>query len=64
MTFEKNSLHVVVPLDPTEGSHYIEPVHDDNLDYIYKITAWEKDWVNPTEDGRILWERESSRTSG
>lgn len=47
MIFEKKSLHVVVPLDTAEGSRYIEPVHDyesdDNLDYIYKITTWEKD---------------------
>ncbi len=57
MIFEKNSLHVVVPFDPTEGSCYMEPVHnyeiDDDLDCIYKITAREKDWVNPTVDGRI-----------
>ena len=36
MIFEKKSLCVVIPLDPTEGSHYIEPVHDyernDDLD--------------------------------
>ena len=42
MIFEKRSLHVVVPLDPAEGSHYTEPVHEydsnDDLDYIYKIT--------------------------
>ena len=28
MIFEKKSLHVVIPLDPVEGLHYIEPVHD------------------------------------
>lgn len=67
MIFEKHSLRVVVPLDPVEGSRYIEPVRDDesdkDLDYIYKITAWEQDWVNPTADVRILWEREISCTS-
>jgi len=44
-TFKKNSLRVVVPLDPVEGSHYIEPVcnydNDDDVDCIYKITMWE-----------------------
>lgn len=41
--FEKKSLRVVVPLDPTEGVCYIEPVcdedSDDDLDFIYKITV-------------------------
>lgn len=45
MIFEKNSLCVVVPLDPVEGSRYTEQVHNDesndDLDCIYKITAWE-----------------------
>lgn len=68
MIFEKKSLQVVVPLDPAEGSCYMEPVHiydseNDDLDCIYKITAWEQDWVNPTVDGRISWEHESSYTS-
>ena len=42
MIFEKNSLHVVVPLDPAEGECYTEPVREDGsndeLDCIYKIT--------------------------
>lgn len=36
---------------------------DDDLHCIYKITAQEKDWVNPTVDGWISWEHESSCTS-
>lgn len=28
MIFEKKSLHVVLPLDPTEGPRYIEPVYN------------------------------------
>lgn len=56
MIFEKKkSLCVVIPLDPAEGSRYAEPVRnygsDDDLDCIYKKTAREKDWVNPTADG-------------
>ena len=39
MIFEKNLLRVVVPLDPAQGVRYIEPVCDDDLDYIYKITV-------------------------
>lgn len=63
----KKSLHVIVPLDPTKGSRYMEPVHDyesdDDLDCIYKITLQDQDWVNPTVDGGITWEREISCTS-
>ena len=42
MIFENKSLHVIIPMDPTEGSLYTEPVRDyesdDDLDSIYKIT--------------------------
>jgi len=64
---KKKLLRVVVPLDPAEGTRYVEPVCDydrnDDLDFIYKITVWEKYWVNPTTDGRVSWEREISFTS-
>lgn len=57
-----------MPLDPTEGARYIEPVHDyeesdDELDKIYKIKVRDQDWINPMADGRISWEPESSCTS-
>lgn len=39
MIFKKKSHRVVIPLDPTEGVRYTEPVHDDEsddeLEYIY-----------------------------
>ena len=45
MIFENKSLCVIVPLDPTEGSRYTEPVcdyeSDDDLDCIYKILMWD-----------------------
>jgi len=63
MIFKKRSLHVVVPLDPAERVRYTEPVHDDDLDCIYQITAQDGDQVNPTADGRISWECDSSYTS-
>jgi len=67
MIFEKRSLRVIIPLDPIEGSCYTKLVHDyesdDDLDCIYKITAQDKNYVNPTMDGRITWERKSSYTS-
>jgi len=43
MIFEKKSLRIVAPLDPTKGACYIEPVcdddSDDELDCIYKLTT-------------------------
>ena len=67
MILEKKSLRVVVPLDLAEGARYTGPVRndesDDDLECIYKITIQDQYWVNPTADGRISWERESSYTS-
>lgn len=41
MIYEKNSLHEVVLLDPTEGVRYTKPLRDDDsddeLDCIYQI---------------------------
>ena len=42
MTFEGKGLRVIVPLDPSQGERYTEPVRDgdqDVLDHIYNITA-------------------------
>jgi len=45
MIFKKKYLCVVLPLDLVEGSNYTKLVRDyesdNNLDYIYKITARE-----------------------
>lgn len=67
MIFEKKSLHVIVPLDLAEGSRYTKRIHDHesdgDLDYIYKIIAREKDWVDPIVDGKVTWDHESSCNS-
>ena len=65
---ERKSLCVVVPLDPTEGLCYTEPVRDyeesdDDLDKIYKIIVRYQYWVNLTVDGWIAWDHKSSCTS-
>jgi len=66
MIFEKNSLCVVVPLDPVEWARYTKLIaddeSDDELDCIYQITARDQDRVNPTTNRRISWERDSSCT--
>ena len=67
MIFEKKSLRVVIPLDPTEGACYAEPIRDqgsdDDLEYIYKITVRDQDWLNLTAKGRISWECTKDYTS-
>lgn len=63
MVFEKNGIKVVVPLDPCEGVMYTEPFHneygDEDIDHIYKLDAQDEDWINPTIDGRISWDKDS-----
>jgi len=65
--FEKNSLRVVIPLDPSEGKRYTEPVRDNDydgeLDCIYQLTARDRDRVNPIADDRLSWDHDSSCTS-
>ena len=60
MMFENNGTRVIVPLDPTEGERYTEPVRDEEeVDHIYKLTTQNEDWINPTVDGVLLWEPDS-----
>ena len=60
MVFESGGTRVVVPLDPAEGAWYSEPVHTkEELDHIYKITAQDEDWFNPTDEGMLCWEKDS-----
>ena len=60
MVFESEGTHVIVSLDPAEGTWYIESVHTkEELYHIYKITAQDEDWVNPTDEGTLCWEKDS-----
>ena len=63
MNFEGKCLRVIVPLDPSQGERYIDPVRDEDqdvLDHIYNITAKEEDYVNPTPEGIMDWKCDSS----
>ena len=58
MTFEGKGLRVIVPLDPSQGERYIEPLRDEDqdvLDHIYNIIAKEEDYVDPTAEGIMDW---------
>ena len=55
MVFENEGTRVIVPLDPMEGEQYTEPVHEEeDVDHIYKLTAQDEDWINPTADGVLF----------
>ena len=60
MVFEYEGTRVRVPLDPTEGERYTEPMcEEEDVDHIYKLTARDEDWINPTTDGVLCWEKNS-----
>ena len=61
--FEGKGLRVIVPLDPSQGERYTEPLRDEDhdvLDHIYNITAKEEDYVDPTAEGIMDWQCDSS----
>jgi hypothetical protein len=39
MIFEVRNLKFIAPLDPTEGTRYIEPVKGNEIDNLYSTTA-------------------------
>ena len=60
MIFENDGTWVIVPLDPTKGERYIEPVREgDDVDHIYKLTARVEDLINPTTNGMLNWKKDS-----
>jgi hypothetical protein len=67
MTFEGNGLKFIAPLDPDEGRRYTEPIREEDhtyeLENIYKLTARQHDYINPTTDGNLSWRSESACSS-
>ena len=64
MVFESNGTRVVVPLDCAKGARYIKLVYDEyddeDIDHVYKLATRDEDWINPTANGRLIWEKDSS----
>ena len=51
---------MIVPLDLAKGERYTEPVREEEeVDHIYKLTARDEDWINPTTNGVLSWERDN-----
>jgi hypothetical protein len=67
MIFESGEYKVIVPLDPSEGSRYVEPAMDniltENVNHLYRTTVREEDYINPTAYGMLSWRSISSCAS-
>jgi hypothetical protein len=57
MTFESGDYRVIAPLDPLEGKRFVEPtcLELEEIDQLYRTTARDEDYVNPTVDGVLSW---------
>jgi hypothetical protein len=57
MTFDLREYRVIASLDPSEGERFVEPTCLDleEINQLYKTTAQEEDYVNPTVDGVLSW---------
>jgi hypothetical protein len=67
MKFEGDGFRVIAPLDPDEGLQYTEPIREEDYAYelenIYKLTARQHDYINPTVDGNLSWQSDSACSS-
>jgi hypothetical protein len=67
MTFERDVLRVIAPLDLDEGQRYAEPIrekdHAYELENIYKLTSRQQDYINPTFDGNLSWRSDNACSS-
>jgi hypothetical protein len=67
MTFEGDDLRVIAPLDPNEVLRYTEPIKEEDrayeLENIYKLTARQQDYINPTTYGNLSWRSDSACSS-
>jgi hypothetical protein len=67
MTFEGDFLRFITPLDPDEGQRYTEPIREEDCAYelenIYKLTARQQDYIDPTIDGNLSWRSDSACSS-
>jgi hypothetical protein len=64
MTFERDGLRVISPLDPDEGQRYTKPIREEDRAYepenIYKLTTRQHDYINPTSDGNLSWRSDNA----
>jgi hypothetical protein len=65
MTFESREYRFIAPLDPSEGERFVEATCLDleEINKLYRTTAREEDYVNPTAHGVLSWRSITSRAS-
>jgi hypothetical protein len=67
MTFEKDGLRVITPLDPYEGQRYTKTIREEDYGYalenIYKLTTIQHDYIKPTTDGNLSWRSDNACSS-
>jgi hypothetical protein len=67
MTFERDGLRVIAPLDPDEGQRYTKPIREEDhtyeLENIYKLIARQQDYINPMNDGNLSWRSDNACSS-
>jgi hypothetical protein len=57
MTFESGEYRVIAPLDPSEGERFVESncLDLEEINQLYRTTARDEDYVNPTIDRILSW---------
>ena len=59
MTFEGHNIRIITPLDPSMGPRYTKPIRVEEeakeIDFLYKMTMTQDDYINPTTDGTLSW---------
>jgi hypothetical protein len=64
MTFERDGLRFIAPLDLDEGQRYTEPIREEDhayeLENIYKLIVRQQDYINPMTDGNLSWQSDST----
>jgi hypothetical protein len=65
MTFQSGDYRVIAPLDPSEGERFVETTCLDleEIGQLYRTTAHEEDYVNPTTDEVLSWRNITSCTT-
>jgi hypothetical protein len=58
MTFESGEYKVIAQLDPSKGERFVEPTCLDleEISQLYRTTACDEDYVNPTSYGILGWQ--------
>jgi uncharacterized protein YbcC (UPF0753/DUF2309 family) len=64
ITIERDCISIIEILDLDEGQRHTEPIREEDhayeLENIYKLTARQQDYINPTADENLSWKIDSA----